>query len=864
VAEETIITNVGEDDRSSVASEATLLALVSAIEDLAKKAGINPASARAKVEKAAVDSTKISIKESKKYKDALENKTKATKEATNALNTLASRSFGVVTAILGGAVGAGTNFVKTLIEGGDTLTDFAQHVPLIGNQLSLLTGLIDSTVESFRLLSGAGISFGESIFEIRRMAAEARMSLETFSNVIRENSASLALLGGNTNQGVRRFAEISKIINEEFRPSLMNLGFNIDEVAEFTGSYLSQQIRLGRAQRMDARQLAEGTQEYILQLDRLARITGRSREELSRDLEAQLQDRRIAALVRSMDNDARMRMQGVLAGIENTDLKEAITEMIATGGVPLSEAGKGLASVIPGLADASRALRDGQITEEEFAEVLRSGAAEADEFLKQNGNTAAALAALGNEFYSLLPELARMTTFGAMSADAIREQTEARERQESALLSFNNALLDIRTEFFEKIQPLLPGIVQGFSNVLEYLTRAPVIDSFMNAVSKVVDFLLGPEIDLSDGNTERSGGFIDRMIADIEEKGIGQVMLDLFTSLGSTLMEGVFNVIKDNFVIGLTALFAYQGAKMALTAGITRLFSGVTVAPPAGLTPTTSGPAGGPAAGRGAALRGFLSRAALPVAVGALALEFFKLYQRGSASDELMQELRDIGAFETFQEDWMNQSDSLDSDQSKVQPPAWWPSWMPTASQDIQTPQSTQQDAAEQARRNVEAERQEILNSIAVSGIETRAMTNRLAEIQSELSGVVSNIQTPQSTQQDAAEQARRNLIAEREQILQEAAAIGMTSQEQQERLAEIRNQLEAQSESTNEMIDLLSRLNTTMERVKDIDKENLELQGYLAQIAAEQLAIEREIERNTERGSDISRGGLISFGGGR
>jgi hypothetical protein len=798
VAEETIITNVGEDDRNSVASEATLLALVSAIEDLAKKTGINPASARAKVEKAAVDSTKINIKESKKYKEALEDKTKATKEATNALNTLASRSFGVVTAILGGAVGAGTNFVKTLIEGGDTLTDFAQHVPIIGSQLSLLTGLIDSTVESFRLLSGAGISFGESIFEIRRMAAEARMSLETFSNVVRENSASLALLGGNTNQGVRRFAEISKIVNEEFRPSLMNLGFNIDEVAEFTGSYLSQQIRLGRAQRMDARQLAEGTQEYILQLDRLARITGRSREELSRDLEAQLQDRRIAALVRSMDNDARMRMQGVLAGIENTDLREAITEMIATGGVPLSEAGKGLASVIPGLADASRALRDGQITEEEFAEVLRSGAAEADEFLTQNGRTAAALAALGNEFYSLLPELARMTTFGAMSADAIREQTEARERQESALLSFNEALLNIRTEFFERIQPLLPRIVQGFSNVLEYLTRASVIDSFMNAVSKVVDFLLGPEIDLSDGNTERSGGFIDRMIADIEEKGIGQVMLDLFTSLGSTLMESAWTAITDGIkslwvntyviegmIAGIALLWGSQAVVSALAGTLIRSLGGSAASAAGGAASAAGG------LGRGTALRGLLGRIAGPAAIAALGYEFYDIYKtnRAMTPEEREENIRNLAEEREgaglFQEDWTTQFGSPD-------------------------------------------------------------------------------IQTPQSAQQDAAEQARRNLIAEREQIMQEAMAIGMTSQEQQVRLAEIYSQLATQTESTNTMIDLLKNLNTTMDRVRDIDKENLELQGYLAQIAAEQLAIEREIERNTERGSDISRGGIISFGGGR
>jgi hypothetical protein len=772
VAEETIITNVGEDDRSSVASEATLLALVSAIEDLAKKAGINPASARAKVEKAAVDSTKINIKESKKYKEALEDKTKATKDATNALNTLASRSFGVVTAILGGAVGAGTNFVKTLIDGGDTLTDFAQHVPIIGSQLSLLTGMIDSAVVSFRELSGAGVSFGEGIFEARRMAAEASMSLERFSRVVTENSVSLALLGGNANEGARRFAQISKIVNDEFRGSLMNLGFELDEIAEFTGAYLNQQTRLGRAQRMDARQLAEGTQEYILQLDRLARITGRSREEISRDLDEQLKDRRIAALVRSMDEKAVGRMQGVLAGIEDADMKEAITEMIATGGVPLSEAGKGLISVIPGLSEASRALREGSITEEEFGEVLRAGAGDAEEFLRQNGYTAAALAAMGNDVYSLLPALARLTKFGEGSSDALREQQEALEREESALLNFGTALENLRTQFFVAVEPLLQPIVQGFSDVIEYLTQAPVIESFMTTI----------------------GNFVNT----IRNEGISEALGQLVSNIGTALMKSAWTAITDGIkslwlntyviegmIAGIALLWGSQAVVSALAGTLIRSLGGGAGSAAGGAASAAGG------LGRGAALSGLLGRVAGPAAIAALGYQFYDIYKtnRAMTPEEREENIRNLAEEREgaglFQEDWTTQFGSPD-------------------------------------------------------------------------------IQTPQSAQQDAAEQARRNLIAEREQIMQEAMAIGMTSQEQQERLAEIRNQLATQTESTNTMIDLLKNLNTTMDRVRDIDNENLELQGYLAQIAAEQLAIEREIEKNTEGGSDISRGGLIRFGGGR
>jgi hypothetical protein len=45
LVQETIVTNVGEDDKSSLASEATLLDLLDVMEKMAKASGADPAAA---------------------------------------------------------------------------------------------------------------------------------------------------------------------------------------------------------------------------------------------------------------------------------------------------------------------------------------------------------------------------------------------------------------------------------------------------------------------------------------------------------------------------------------------------------------------------------------------------------------------------------------------------------------------------------------------------------------------------------------------------------------------------------------------------------------------------------------------------
>jgi hypothetical protein len=883
LVQETIVTNVGEDDKSSLASEATLLDLLDAMEKMAKASGADPAAARAKTEKLLLETKKSSITAVRKFTEELEKTSEIFKKVTKTFNGLYSLTAGLI----GVFAGVGTNFADALMNGSDQLTDFAKHVPLVGNQLAIFTSFIDSTIETFRNLSDAGINFSESLLEIRSVAADARLNLDTFSRAVQTNSSFLALMSGSANEGARRFGEISGILNRELRPSLMNLGFNTEELADYTASYLVQQTLMGRAQRLNSQQLASGTGEYLMQLDRLARITGRSRQELSRQLEDQLRDRRIVALTRSMDQEAFAEMNRVIAGIEDTDMQEAIREMVSTGGVPLSEMGRGLISVMPELSDASRRLRDGQISAEEFAEVLQRNASVADDFMEENGYTAAALAALGNDVYALVPILARMGNFGILSAEATEEQRLAMERREGALVSFSDSLINLRSQFFEAIEPLLQPMVEGFSSIIGYLTRSDVIESFITAVGRAVDFLLGSVVEVvepgtGDVHVERMGGFIDRMMAGIDEQGIGQYLLTLMGSLGSVLMTEAIDSITgwwseqslftQTMIGGAIALFALSGPlSMALAAGIGRLFSGASLPGAASGAQGASGARGSSLPGAASGARGatplsipvwarnLAGRLAMPAAIGAIGYEFFKLYQRGPASDELMQELQDSGHFE-------DPTNYMNADM-----------YSPPVAEEAETEN-------ERLRRNLTSELSGIFDTIATSGIETDYHRSRMQEIEQQLqdiSGTISDMSDVGDSMGLFANFVRRGNDQLQQQIDQAGLQLtdynsDMALIEREQQLARMRqNDLDRQEvnrlleetvRSVNEPSDTSPVLGMSSQLRELIEAQLAQVRATNEQtrILAEQSALLDQIRRKRGMIGDLSQDGITVFRDGR
>jgi hypothetical protein len=272
VAEEVNIGNVGGE---GVASEVTLANLLSVTEKMARKAGIDPKDVNKKL-KALSTATEDTIKVSTKHRDAQKKNTKTLNVATSALKKLSSAAGGALLSTFGALARSGTEMTRAFINGETSMTAFASQLPLIGNQLGILTGLFDNSFQAFQNVAQSGAAFNNSLVELRNTAAGAMMPLDEFTSMVVANSEKLAAFGGTATQGAQQMVKLNKALGSN-RTDLLNMGLNFQDINEalIDYQYLTRAgSRTERRQQQSAEQQAAAAAGYTKNLLTLAKLTG--------------------------------------------------------------------------------------------------------------------------------------------------------------------------------------------------------------------------------------------------------------------------------------------------------------------------------------------------------------------------------------------------------------------------------------------------------------------------------------------------------------------------------------------------------------------------------------------------------------
>jgi hypothetical protein len=525
LVQETIVTNVGEDDKSSLASEATLLDLLDVMEKMAKASGADPAAARAKTEKLLLETKKASITVIREHTDALEESTESSRRLTKTFNGLYSATAGLI----GGLVGLGASFTNELINGSDRLSDFTRHIPVFGSVFTPLVKFIETTVDNFRMLSSVGAAFGNSLEELRRTAAMARLPLDEFSLLIQNNSERLIFLGSTVSDGARRFAEIAGELrgNDGLFGALKAMGFTTEEVNEGLANYINLQGRLGRIQGRSNAELATGAAEYLHQLDRLSKVTGRQRSEIEKELERLNLDAGVRALEQQLIDqhganseqvrnfrEAQMQIVALPA-----DLQDAARSMLL--GLPTDEAARLMATGGNELYEALQEIARGadpQILRDAFVATGRN----LQEFVGTGPGSAQLIEGFrraGISFFDYSQDLIRL---GQSNLDDARVEQARRDGIIENLTRFDDRIRDIR------------------ATIQEALIKSGVFELLATSVSSLAGLINGPEGMAAIRNgIESMTNFFAGFIEDISTMGFWSAITNAFVDLAMNIWEEI-------------------------------------------------------------------------------------------------------------------------------------------------------------------------------------------------------------------------------------------------------------------------------------------------------------------------------------
>jgi hypothetical protein len=546
VADNTVeITNV--QGPRGVASEATLLMLLDSMKSLTGNNGQS-----AKVQDLYTKSVKASTKEGKGLADRLKNLGGVAADVTKAFATGARRSQQFAEAVAGGST-----------------------------RLTRFFGYMDDNIDMFRALSSVGASFNNSMLDMISASANSAMEMGDFTQFVRGNADSIRLLSGTVSQGAMAFGEFSKNLrNSDTGYQLMTMGFTIEDLNDGLVSYIDLQTNLGRREMLRTTNVGAATAEYLEDLDALAKVTGKSREEL-------------ASLTRQVSTDARVRALAARAeGDGATNLTKNLA--LAAGAVPgMSEAFMNLASGLP-VDELSKALLTGAgESGRALAELLgNADNLDIDEFTNEFTRLAPQVADFLQESYSpqriaamqlqggVTGAIAQLAGFGAqldrtamMDMKAAREEARRTNRITGIFGNFENAIISARrflvdTFLDSKLSSALQSLGETLGNMISGVgggtfagfgaglkdALATVLDTLGGFVQWVNDDLNSPESVIRKGIKD----FGDRLQVaansvrdwfttfqqDVENNGLMNTIKARFLSLADNIKE----YLKDIFL----------------------------------------------------------------------------------------------------------------------------------------------------------------------------------------------------------------------------------------------------------------------------------------------------------------------------
>jgi len=188
---------------------------------------------------------------------------------------------GGVTAILGGPVGmafgaasaAAGIAAKTYAKASNTALEFATQI----------AGLKDKLFQGFNELGKASMIGVGGMKELQNQLHTMQMSMaevSEFTGLVKSAGKELRLLGPSTSESLKEFVGTAGgLIKSDLGRTLEIMGITAADQREHTLQFLTQQSRLGLTNNKTQAELSKAAGKYILEMDKLAELTGATRKE---------------------------------------------------------------------------------------------------------------------------------------------------------------------------------------------------------------------------------------------------------------------------------------------------------------------------------------------------------------------------------------------------------------------------------------------------------------------------------------------------------------------------------------------------------------------------------------------------------
>lgn len=394
----------------------------------------------------------------------------------------------------------------------------------VGEAAKFVLDQLDIMAKNYQTLGDASAGAADGVDGLLRQFNQmGNFSLPAFTKAVKANTLGLAAFQGTAALGAEELSKISGALTTgQTAQKFLKLGMNLDAVGDATTAYLADSARYGITQGQSTEELTKKTQNYIVEVDKIARLTGQTREQ--------------------QQNESRK-------SLANAQFRAKLAEMTANGQTEQAEQLRLYVEGLGGAAgDAARALVTGiPLTKEAAAANLFANDAIRQNVLAVQEGTRANQAivdtqdalAQGTQTFGKQIQYAGDAIFGGIGVQAFDTaaiiQKEGKTRQqrledvEKAQKKQSDASGEL-TEDFTKAQLATANSSKSLQSLGFSLAKAavPAVNLFAQTLDKATDFInkkfgLGGRAPIrpTENTTSSNMSDSDRILATIRQRESG-------------------------------------------------------------------------------------------------------------------------------------------------------------------------------------------------------------------------------------------------------------------------------------------------------------------------------------------------------
>ena len=163
-------------------------------------------------------------------------------------------------------------------DGSNTLGKFVEGLAFLENKIAVLA---DQQYKLFQDLSRSGLAKGmDDAFKNLQAAGYTAKEIGEYGSLMKQNSTVLATMSGTAQEGLNKFSKISKEIQTSgLQTQFMRMGMTIPDINAGIANYIKFQQMGGRAIEKDSSDTVKAAAEFMVQQDKLTKLTGLSADE---------------------------------------------------------------------------------------------------------------------------------------------------------------------------------------------------------------------------------------------------------------------------------------------------------------------------------------------------------------------------------------------------------------------------------------------------------------------------------------------------------------------------------------------------------------------------------------------------------